>query len=108
MKKAYFIARGKFDNEYSLYYTETPEEEKQAEIDGCERITRKEAIAYCVAERRRRKNDPAFAYYANTHVWPYAKRDNFMYNDQHRDDSGYIIEERYMEVFREEGRRSKE
>ena len=70
--KKYFVSRGDFGNIYSLAYTETPNQEKAAESLGFSRITRKEAESLCREERQRRKYDEAFAYYADSYIYPIA------------------------------------
>ena len=68
--KQYYIQRGRFRNEYSLYWAETPEEIQLAVENAYERISRQEAISFCRAERRRRKENPAFSGYADAHIFP--------------------------------------
>ena len=64
-----------FGNTYSLAYTENLKEYKDALDHGWEHISRQRAIDLCVAERRRRKEDPAFAYNADSYVYPYDTED---------------------------------
>lgn len=92
MKRAYFVARGRFCNEYQLCYTESAEETKQAEAAGWERISRKEAIKKCAEERRRRKYDRSCSGYADMHIWPYNMPERYDFQDAHRYDAAYIIE----------------
>ena len=67
----YYVKRGDFRNQYSLVYTNSSISDEHAIADGYERITRKEAERLCVAERRRRKDDPSFAWYADAYIFPY-------------------------------------
>lgn len=69
--RSYWINRGDFRNQYSLAYCNSSIDEEQAEMQGYERITRKEAIAYCVAERRRAKENPNFSGYADSYIYPF-------------------------------------
>lgn len=69
--KQYFIEYwSNFGNTYTLYWAETPDQLAMAKALDLERITRKEAIRLCGAERRRRANNPAFAFYASTVIYP--------------------------------------
>lgn len=54
----YYIKWGRAGNEYDLVYTEDATQDAAAEAAGYERITRKRAIDYCIAERCRRKWEP--------------------------------------------------
>lgn len=66
MKSYYYIKYGNFGNVYNLYWAPadfTPPE-------TWERISRKDAERYAAAERRRRKENPAFAYFADSYIWP--------------------------------------
>lgn len=67
--KKYYIVWGDFGNEYSLWYTDRREMETALPPDA-ERITRKEAISYCAAERYRRKHDQTSSGYADTYIYP--------------------------------------
>lgn len=40
-------------------------------MQGYERITRKEAIAACVAERKRAKENSNFSGYADSYIYPF-------------------------------------
>lgn len=72
MKTYYIKYPRNFANEYNLCYCETPEERKAAEAAGWEKITRKEAIRKCAAERWARKNDPAFSGFGDVAIAPWA------------------------------------
>ena len=63
--RKYFVKRGGFANVYSLCHTDG------MEPGGWERITRKEAEDLARAEARRQKEDPSFACYADSFVFPY-------------------------------------
>lgn len=83
-----------YRNAYSLRYTETPEQDALAISQGYERITRRQAISLCRAERDRRKYDPSFSCYASdviSPVTPYDYDDEWMY-DPHMIKIGYFIE----------------
>jgi hypothetical protein len=67
----YYIKRGRAGNEYALCYA--PDGINPG--DGWEKITRKQAERYAVAEAIRRKEDPSFAYYAVEYVYPYDMTD---------------------------------
>lgn len=67
----YYINRGRASNEYELVYTASATQDAAAEAAGYERITRRRAIDYCIAERRRRKWEPSSAYFAAAYIWPY-------------------------------------
>ena len=58
-----------FGNTYNLFYTENPEEESMLP-GNAERITRKEALKLAREESDRRKYDEAFAYNADSEIYP--------------------------------------
>lgn len=64
--KKYFVSYGDFGNVYDLTYTEDG-----SNLEGWDRITRKEAEALARAETRRREHDPNFANYAPEYITPY-------------------------------------
>ena len=68
MRNAYYVQydRRGFANCYDLWYCPSGE----VVPDGWERITRREAVRLCAAERRRRKADPAFSGYAPEFIFP--------------------------------------
>lgn len=82
-----------FSNTYNLAYTEIEAEEKQAKEQGYERITRKEAERLCAQEIQRRKQDPAFAYSADSVILPIGYDDDWR-NDRRMVLDGYIVERR--------------
>lgn len=82
MKKEYFIHRGGFANSYSLVWADGTMEQPKEE-NGLERITRKEAIAYCIRERARRKWEPYSAGYATDKIWPYDFYEQANYLDEY-------------------------
>lgn len=93
MKRYYVKYYLNFSNTYNLAYAETEAEEKQAKEQGYERITRKEAERLCAQENQRRKDDPAFAYSADTVILPIGYDDDWR-NDRHMALDGYIVERR--------------
>lgn len=95
-KRKYWIHYYKdFSNTYNLCYTETSDEEKRMEDKGWERITRKEAVNKCVAERRRRKEDAMFSGFADAVILPfrYDVNEDYWVNDPSMAMKGsYIVE----------------
>lgn len=90
--KKYYIIRGDFGNCYALYWTENSAEENELASLGATNITRKEAIEYARAERQRRRDDPAFAYHADSFIYPVAYRDeNYIPHYFETDSTGYIV-----------------
>lgn len=90
-RKYYVRYWNNFSNTYELYYTDNGE----AVRDDFEQITRKEAIALCVEEKRRRKYDQAFSGAAATTIVPYGYRDDGnIWNDKMYYLDGYIWEKR--------------
>ncbi|MBR1708800.1 MAG: hypothetical protein IJ719_08235 [Clostridia bacterium] len=81
--KKYYISRSDFANTYSLVWAD---ETTKQPAEGWERITRKEAITYCIRERDRRKYDQMFSGYADAYIWPYG----IEMNEYPR--TGYIVE----------------
>lgn len=69
--RSYWIQRGHFANQYGLVYCNSSIDEEQAEMYGYERITRREAIAQCVAERKRAKENPNFSGYDDSYIYPF-------------------------------------
>lgn len=93
--RKYYVFYGTFENQYSIYYTENNKEEMAIEEKGAERITRKEAIKLCVAERYQRKVDQAFSGYADIYIYPFSLYENKgeidIYNDRRITIDGYFI-----------------
>ena len=92
MKKYFVKYHGGFANSYELAYTEGDEHPTY----GWERITRKEAIRLCAAEKYRRAHDQAFSGYADTMIRPYRWTEEDMeryemYGDNGRLEDGYIL-----------------
>lgn len=88
--KKYYIDFGveKFGNRYSLFYTSSNESVPET----AERITRKEAIAYARAERRRRVEDVQFSGYADIYIFPLGYRFNpAIHPSEVCDSSGVIV-----------------
>lgn len=71
MKTYYIRYPRNFSNEYDLCYCETPEQQKEAEDAGYERITRKEAIRKCSDERWAREHDQNFSGYGDADIVPW-------------------------------------
>lgn len=105
--KKYFIVPGNFANQYSLFWTTdagmypdaTNYERKfntaefLAQWPNAEQITRKQAIAYARAERKRRKENRAFSGYADCYIHPYgAGWYDPTYAYLHTDGTGVIVE----------------
>jgi len=65
MKKYYIRYPRNFGNEYDLRFVDGVDDELRAIEQGYERITKKEALEKCRAERWARKNDPAFSGYGS-------------------------------------------
>jgi hypothetical protein len=92
--KKYYIKRGEFANMYDVVYAETEAETAQAEAEGYERITRKEAEHLCRAEREREQYDAAFSGYASSEILPisYPADARDWRDDRHMALNGYIVE----------------
>lgn len=105
--KKYFIVPGNFSNAYNLYWTtdagyypDAANYERKCNTDNfledypnAEQITRKEAIAYARAERKRRKENGAFSGYADCYVHPYgAAWYDPAYAYLHTDSTGVIVD----------------
>ena len=91
MKKYYINYYRDFGNTYNLAYTDTDAQAAEAEANGWERITRKQAESKCAVENRARQTDPAFSGYADSLILPYGY-DGDWQNDRHAEKVGYIIE----------------
>lgn len=75
MKKAYYINYYRdFSNTYNLCWTW----EDEPAPEGWQRITRKEAVQKCKAERQARRDDPAFSGYADAYIYPASGKYNAM------------------------------
>lgn len=86
--KRYYIIHGDFRNQYKLFYAENTADELELIASGAINIPRIDAIRYAREERNRRKDDPAFAYYADDRIYPL----NTRYNPAHKTDyTGYIV-----------------
>ena len=68
--KKYFVKYYGFSNVYDLVYTTNKEQEKQAEKEDYERITRKQAEKLISREKERRQYDQAFSGYAPIIIYP--------------------------------------
>lgn len=89
--RKYFVKYHGFANVYTLGYAETVEEENQATKRGFDRITRKEAESLCARENQRRKDNPAFSYFADNVILPIGYDDDWR-NDRNLMLRGYIAE----------------
>ena len=68
MKNHYFVHYWRnFGNCYNLYHAPAD----FIPPSGWERITRKEAEQLARAEKQRRKDDPAFSYFADAYIFPH-------------------------------------
>ena len=72
--KKFFVDYHGFGNCYSLFWADTKEMEENIPTSA-RKITRKEAISLCAAENKRKKNDPSFAYFADSTIFPAIKRE---------------------------------
>lgn len=90
MKKYYVHYWNNFANTYNLYWAETSEQIKEAERNGYERITRKEAERLCANENYRRKTDYNFSGYASAVILP-INYDGDWINDRRMYKDGYMI-----------------
>ncbi len=68
--KKYYVKYYGFSNVYDLAYTTNNEQEKQAETEGYERITRKQAEKLISREKERRQYDQSFSGYAPIIIYP--------------------------------------
>ena len=91
MRKYYINYYCDFGNTYNLAYTDTDAQAAEAEANGWERITRKQAESKCADENRARKTDPAFSGYADSLIYPYGYDCDWR-NDRHAEKNGCIIE----------------
>lgn len=89
--KKFYVWFGDFSNIYDLVWAETPEQVEEAENNGYERITRKEAENLCAEENRRRKENPSFSGYASNVIYPVEYVDNWE-NDEKMYKDRYIID----------------
>lgn len=89
--KKFYVWFGDFSNIYDIVWAETPEQVEEAENNGYERITRKEAESLCAEENRRRKENPSFSGYASNVIYPVEYVDNWE-NDEKMYKDGYIID----------------
>lgn len=105
--KKYYIVPGDFANAYSLfwvtdegYYPNAESYQRKfntaeflVDYSNAEQITRKQAIAYARAERKRRKENSFFSGYADRYVHPYgAAWYDPAYAYLHTDSTGVIVE----------------
>lgn len=90
MKKYYVHYWNSFSNTYTLCWAESAEQMEEAEKNGYERITRKQAEKLCSDEIYRRKTDYAFSGYADSVILPYG-HDGDWINDRRVYKDGHII-----------------
>lgn len=79
-----------FGNTYHLFYTDDG-----TDLENCERITRKEAERLARRETQRKKDNYAFANYADEYIYPYDMTEDERYRCTWDDD--YIIVGRVVE-----------
>lgn len=97
MKQYYIHYYRTFDNAYNLWYVDTDNAthiNKLASMKNMERITRKQAEQKCAEENQRRKYDPGFSGYANSHIFPidYDSDDDYINQTRKYKVDRYIIE----------------
>lgn len=69
--KHYFVKYTRnFGNTYALRWADKAADIATLTAEGFERITRADALRLARDEAIRRRDDPAFAYYADDHVYP--------------------------------------
>lgn len=97
MRKHFIVKNTNFANSYSLAWTASKDELKKAIQDGWEQITRKQAIALCVEERRRRRTDYAFSGFADVDIFPLdrTEREREMFNVRA---AGFVSADGYVYV----------
>ncbi len=94
MKNYYVKYYKNFANTYTLAWAETQAQIEQANNEGYEQITRKEAERLCVKEKEQRKDNPSFSGYADTVILPidYNTKENDWRNDRALTQNGYVVE----------------
>ena len=69
--KHYFVKHCRdFGNTYSLRWADNAADVATLTAEGYDRITRAEALRLARDEAIRRRDDPAFAYYADAYIYP--------------------------------------
>ena len=69
--KHYFVKYTRnFGNAYALRWADNAADIATLTAEGYERITRADALRLARDETIRRRDDPAFAYYADAHIYP--------------------------------------
>jgi hypothetical protein len=91
--KKFYIVRGRFSNEYSLFYAENAAD-FAALPESAEQITRKQAQRLARDEVERRKYDRAFSGYADSAIYPAALIDA---KDAVSNESRYTLKNRIFE-----------
>lgn len=92
MSKKYFVHYGQAANVYSLRWVDNTEDETLLREHGYEQITRKEAIALAMKERKHRKEDPSFSGYAEDHIFPVWNGDEAMRWSMYHRSNDIIVE----------------
>ena len=90
MRKYFVKYWADFGNTYNLAYTDTDAEAAEAEANGWERITRKQAESKCADENRARQTDQAFSGYADSLIYPFGYDVDWR-NDRRAAKVGYIV-----------------
>lgn len=90
MRKYWVYYWRNFGNTYRLWYTENSDEEKLLP-ETAERITRKKALQLAREESDRQKFDEAFAYNADSEIYPISCAGDIV-NDPHYQCGGRIWE----------------
>lgn len=70
MKQYYVQYYRDFGNTYTLRWADNAADIAALTSEGYERITRAKALWLARQEAIRRRDDPAFAYYADDHIYP--------------------------------------
>ena len=69
--KQYFVKYSRnFGNTYALRWADNAADVATLTAEGYDRITRADALRLARDEAIRRRDDPAFAYYADDHIYP--------------------------------------
>lgn len=98
MRKYWIYYYSTFANAYHLYYTDGEEQEKLLPKDAIH-IGRKQAENYAREERKRRKNNLSFSYYADIYIYPidYNPTLDNVFGDKYKT-NGYMVESIQQEV----------
>lgn len=96
--KNYYIKYGRFANEYTIVHVENTDVASKKWLENSEytRISYRDAIKKCAAERWARKNDPFFSGYGTAYIMPWSPNGDMqnMYDEYMRFDmetrDGYV------------------